>query len=234
MRPATMHLVALLAAVLLFGCASEPTSPAVQAAATPVRPAPIGYEIPEPVPDAGWDPLDVTFTRTLPGGYAQQVPDQVVGEPTTVEAALAAAFEELRVTREAVAALGPDAPLTAGVVAHHGHEEVAPEGDIELALDADQFTPVTVYNVCTTLTLMCARDAGTIDGCLDATPTCASPEPWLAREDCCPKACKKAYFDRRDGGESHIEAYSATFVHDWSCFAGMPGREPHGEPEGGE
>lgn len=229
-----------LAAACLFlgGCEREP-GPVAAVLPSPARSAPAGYVIPEAVQDAGHLPGDVTYTRTLPGGEVQQVPDSVLpDQPPTVAEALAAAVAALEQTRETARRLREEAGGELVIVDGIAVDVVdAGKGVDQFLVDPDRSTPATTYNVCTGLALACAEVAGTVDGCLAAVPTCRSARPWEAREDCCPKACKDGYQSLRDGGVDVIEAFAATFVRDYSCVPGMPPRPPQYVPaatEGGE
>ena len=221
----------LLLLILLCGCAVDPVTEAPPAA--PAITPPAGYELPEgEAPDGGFVALDAEYTAAMQDGLTQQVPDvSLVGAPAKVDRAMEGAFAQLAASRaelhaayEAAKAGGVDEVVLLQGVPGHGVGEGASATDMQILLTPDEPTAVTTHNVCSNLILSCAERSGSFDACVDAVPQCRSEEPWTVGEDCCPKACKDGYSERRARGTVFLEAFMKTFVHDWSCFPGMPAR----------
>ena len=219
----------LLFALLLCGCSVEPVADAPVPAIAP----PPGYELPEgEAIDTGFVALGAEFTAAMPDGYEQQVPDSsLVSPPAKIDVAMQGAMQQLADSRaeihaayEAAKAGGIDEVVLLQGVPGHGVGEGASATDMKILLTPDEPTAVTTHNVCSNLILSCAERSGSFDACVDAVPQCRSEEPWTVGEDCCPKACKDGYSERRARGTVFLEAFMKTFVHDWSCFPGMPAR----------
>ena len=238
-----LHRLTILLAVgglLLAACADPPvqeTSPEPEA---PERAAPDGYEIPEPVAGAGWVPLDVTFSKELPDGHEQQVPDEnLPDQPLRVGEAMARSFEALeetrRMEREAVAG-SPDGELVLlDGIPGHVVGQGAGSGP-QLVMKPDHRSPVVTYKTCSALIMGCASHSGTVDGCVEVVPRCDGDTPWLDDQDCCPSSCVGQYASLRGLGLNVAEAFTTVFVHDTTCFPGLPGKPPpfEGDPPGGE
>ncbi len=238
-----LHRLSILLAVSglsLAACADPPAEEAAPPPATPERVAPEGYEIPEPVAGAGWVPLDVTFSKELPEGYEQQLPDsRLPDEPLRVGPAMAEAFAALeetrRITREAIAASETGEIVLVDGVAGHVQGQGAGGGP-QVVVAPDRRSPVNTYQVCSGLILGCARHSGTVDGCVEVVPRCEGDTPWMDDQDCCPESCTGQYTALRGAGLNVAEAFATVFVHDTTCFPGLPGKPPahEGDTQGGE
>lgn len=203
-------------------------------------PAPLGAPVAalEPsqpadlVPDATDDGVLLgdhapSFTATLPSGHVQQLPDEALRgeEPMTPEDAIAEALAQLARRADV---LGDGVVLVAGM-GHHG-VPLVPESTDPADLDPD--TPAiiadptsldagTTYADCLGMLRFCAERTATLDGCVDAVPTCTSQRPWEAGEFCCPEGATDAYRAARARNVPWVHAFVEELVDGRDHFPGL-------------
>ena len=118
------------------------------------------------------------FTRDLPGGHEQQLPDRALGglDPLTPNEAMEKGIGSLK-RRDAQ--LGEPVVILAGM-GPHGVPIVAESTDPAdldpdtpaLIIDGTTRDPATTYADCLGLLQVCAERTTTMDGCVDAVSTC--------------------------------------------------------------
>jgi hypothetical protein len=94
--------------------------------------------------------------------------------------------------------------------------------DGDLLLDAEVRDPLTALGRCTGWIAACvAPPERTLDDCARSAPACATAEPWLETDACCPAACFTAYEALRRDGSAPLRALRAAYFEDGSCFPGL-------------
>jgi hypothetical protein len=90
-----------------------------------------------------------------------------------------------------------------------------------LAFDPRIKNVMTGVRYCARRIMACISAEGDVDGCVAATPRCASSEPWMGDPnglDCCPEECLIDYFNRRDGESAEAALLSSFRSH---CYPGL-------------
>jgi len=92
----------------------------------------------------------------------------------------------------------------------------------DLKNDCMQATaPIGAAAKCSDLKNDCMQVTGDGDTCVATVKRCATAEPWLEAEACCPAACVDAYQEQRRLGASPVAANSAVFSSTHECFPGL-------------
>lgn len=191
-----------------------------------------------------------TYTLTMPVGYEQQIPDRgMKGAPVPPIEAMAQALAAIATLRAAV----PEPVVIAAGFDHHGvpaeptstDPADVPAGTPHLILDFEATRgPIQSWHICKEVVMDCAVRSGTVDGCLDLMPKCATGTPWEEAGECCPTLCATQYSDRRKAGADAETAWFDTFEIDIpTCFepirevarlaAEMNAAAPTTTPDGG-
>lgn len=223
----------LLFAVALAACGqpfeSNPVDgpPAAPNAAEPAVPPPAagvtaadGASDPVASAEGDRDVVPATRTRPMQGDWVQELPDRSV-RPSPLHPR-----DAMVVARDALAAFklrnAQPTVLLAGFD-HHGTPIAAtspdpadvPPGTPHLVLDLEATRgPVQHWFFCKETIDRCARESGTLTGCVEFASACTTVEPWDEGEECCPRQCLNDYDTRLAEGLSPEAAWFDTFEVD--------------------
>ena len=95
--------------------------------------------------------------------------------------------------------------------------------EASLQIDLDRKNPITGWGQCTAWIAGCLNPEADhdLDDCALSVPTCATNEPWLEPQTCCPTACYVAYRNVRLAGAEQFEAFVSVYLEDGSCYPGL-------------
>jgi hypothetical protein len=99
----------------------------------------------------------------------------------------------------------------------------------DFAIDPNLKDPITALGRCTSWIVAClSPSTRLLDDCARSAPACATDQPWLEAQRCCPSACFTAFESLRRQGASAGLALRTVYFKDASCFPGV--RAMLGEP----
>ena len=102
-----------------------------------------------------------------------------------------------------------------------GRPIVATVDGTALTMGPARIDPIGAAAACRDLTADCIQVTGDGDTCIATVKRCATAEPWLEAEACCPAACVDAYQEQRRLGASPVAAGSAVLGSTHECFPGL-------------
>lgn len=230
----TRRFAFLLAALVLVACdRTDDTppdldpAPLLDAAAEAPPPGPVDPVAPADPAKAPTVGDEHTFTAQLPEGVDQQLPDGALAgqEVMQPEQAIALAVAMLGAREQA---LGDGIVLFSGMGQHGVPIEpddpdpaLLEPGEPAIVVDPKSLDPGTTYADCLGMLQSCAMRTTTMDGCVDAAPVCATAEPWLRREYCCPAGAMDAYRAARADGTPWAAAFLDTVIDGIEHFPGL-------------
>jgi hypothetical protein len=102
-----------------------------------------------------------------------------------------------------------------------GRPIVASVDGTALTMGPARVDPIGAAAACRDLTADCIQVTGDGDTCIATVKRCATAEPWLEPEACCPAACVDAYQEQRRLGASPVAAGSPVLGSTHECFPGL-------------